>query len=170
MHSIGGQYKYRGHTISFPQEIKYVAKTLPQHINNLDLMVVVQKKGRQGSSYYFTVTKQKFMDALLYKIQNDPYYQDVWVDYDAVEELSENATDISHMLNSVTLPDIDDETEFAMLEGRRGVDDMLDGLQTTSFASRLPGEPWELEIIRAWENNPNPDESNANEDLSNVLN
>ena len=29
MHSIGGQYKYRGHTISFPQEIKDVAKTLP---------------------------------------------------------------------------------------------------------------------------------------------
>jgi len=170
MHSIGGQYKYRGHTISFPQEIKDVAKTLPRHINNLDLMVVVRKKGRQGSSYDFTVRKQKVMDALLYKIQNDPYYQDVRVDYDAVEKLPENATDISHMLNSVTLPDIDDETEFAMLEGRPGVDDMLDGLQTTSFASRLPSAPREIEIIRSWENNPNPDESNANEELTNVLN
>ena len=59
MHSIGGQYKYRGHTISFPQEIKDVAKTLPRHINNLDLMVVVRKKGRQGSSYDFTVRKKK---------------------------------------------------------------------------------------------------------------
>jgi hypothetical protein len=29
MHSIGGQYKYRGHTISFPQEVKYVSMTLP---------------------------------------------------------------------------------------------------------------------------------------------
>ena len=29
MHSIGGQYKYRGHTISFLQEIKDVVKTLP---------------------------------------------------------------------------------------------------------------------------------------------
>ena len=73
-------------------------------------MVVVQKKGRQGSSYDFTVRKQKFMDALLYKIQNDPYYWDVRFDYDTVEELPENATDISHMLNSVTLPDIDDDT------------------------------------------------------------
>ena len=42
------------------------------------------------------------MDALLYKIQNDPYYRDVRVDYDVVEELPENATDISHMLNSVS--------------------------------------------------------------------
>ena len=89
------------------------------------------------------------MDALLYKIQNDPYYQDVRVDYDAVEKLPENATYISHMLNSVTLPDIDDETEFAMLEGRPGVDDMLDSLQRTSFASRLPSAPQEIEIIRA---------------------
>lgn len=29
MHPIGGQYKYRGHTISFPQEIKDVTRTLP---------------------------------------------------------------------------------------------------------------------------------------------
>ena len=84
------------------------------------------------------------MDALLYKIQNDPYYRDVRVDYDVVEELSENAIDISHMLNYVTLPDIDDDTEFAMLEGIAGVDDMLDGLQTTSFASRLPSAPREI--------------------------
>ena len=85
------------------------------------------------------------MDALLYKIHNDPYYRYVWVDSDAIEELPENETDISHMLNSVTLPNIDDETEFAMLEGRPGVDDMLDGLQTTSFASRLPSAPREIE-------------------------
>ena len=50
------------------------------------------------------------MDALLYKIQNDPYYRYVRFDYDTVEELPENATDISHMLNSISLPDIDDDT------------------------------------------------------------
>jgi len=42
--------------------------TLPQHIKDLDLMIVVQKKGRQGSSYDFTIKKQRLMDALLYKI------------------------------------------------------------------------------------------------------
>ena len=154
MHSIGGRYKYHGHTISF-QEVKDVSKTFPWHINNLDLMVIMWKKERQGSSYDFTVRKQEVMDALLYKIQNYPYYQDVWVDYDAIEELPKNATDISHMLNSVTLPDIDNKTEFAMLEGRRGVDDMLDGLQTTSFALRLPSAPQVIEIIRASAHNPN---------------
>ena len=110
------------------------------------------------------------MDALLYQIQNDPYYQDVRVDYDAVEELPKNATDISHMLNFVTLPDIDDDIEFAMLEGIPGVDDILYGLQTTYFSSRIPSAPREIEIIRAWANNPNSDESNSNEELTNVLN
>ena len=70
----------------------------------------MRKKGRQVSSYDFTVRKQRVMDALLYKIQNYPYYRDVQVDYDTVEDLPENAIDISHMLNYVTLPDIDDET------------------------------------------------------------
>ena len=51
------------------------------------------------------------------------------MDSDAVEELHENAIDISHMLNCVTLPNINDDTEFAMLEGIPGVDDILDGLQ-----------------------------------------
>ena len=107
-------------------------------------MVVVRKKGHQGSSYDFTVRKKRVMDALLYKIHNDPYYQDVWVDSDTVEELPVNTTDISYMLNSVSLPNIDDEIEFAMLEGIPGVDDMLDGLQTTYFALRIPSAPREI--------------------------
>ena len=92
------------------------------------------------------------------------------MDSNAVEELPENAIDISHMRNPVTLLDIDEDTEFAMFEGIPRVDDMLDGLQTTSFASRLPSAPREIEIISAWANNPNSDESNANEELTNVLN
>ena len=139
------------------------------HINNLDLMVIMQKKDAKDP-VMISLLEKKVMDALVYKIHNDPYYRDVQVDSNAVEELPENAIDISHMLNYVTLPDIDEDTEFAMLEGIPGVDDMLDGLQTTSFASRLPSAPREIEIIRAWANNPNPDESNANEELTNMLN
>jgi hypothetical protein len=62
-------------------------------------MIVVQEKGQQGSSYDFTIRKQRVMDALLYKIQNDPYYHDVQVDNNALDELPEIATDVSHMIN-----------------------------------------------------------------------
>ena len=57
-----------------------------------------------------------------------------------------------------------------MLKEIPGVDDILQGLQTTSFASRLPSAPREIEIIRAWANNPNLDENNANEQSTDVLN
>ena len=43
MHSIGGQYKYRGHAIIFPQEVKDVSVTLSRHIKELDLVIVVGK-------------------------------------------------------------------------------------------------------------------------------
>ena len=38
-----------------------------------------KKKDDKDPITIFTVRKQRFMDALLYKIQNDPYYQDVQV-------------------------------------------------------------------------------------------
>ena len=87
MHSIGGQYKYRGHTISFAQDFKYVAKKLPRNIKDLDLMMLVWKKCQQGSSYDFTVRRKKVLDALLYNIQNDPYYKGVEIDMHAMDEL-----------------------------------------------------------------------------------
>ena len=57
MHSIGGQYKYRGHNTSFTQEVSNLAMKLPRHIKDLDLIIVVWKKGAKGSSYDFTVRK-----------------------------------------------------------------------------------------------------------------
>ena len=62
-------------------------------------MAVVQKREWYRSNYDFTVRKQRVIDALLYKILNYAYSKDVQVDYNAVEELHENAIYISHMLN-----------------------------------------------------------------------
>ena len=56
----------------------------------------MQKKGRQVSSYDVTLRNQIVMVALLYKIQNDPYYRDVQFDSNAVQDLPENATE-SHI-------------------------------------------------------------------------
>jgi hypothetical protein len=65
------------------------------------------------------------LDALLYKVQNDPYYCDVQVDYNALDELLEIATNVSNMINYVTLPEIYNDTEFAVLEGKSGIGDVL---------------------------------------------
>ena len=39
-HAHGGQYKYYGHTICFPQDISNIAKYLPHLISELDILVV----------------------------------------------------------------------------------------------------------------------------------
>ena len=40
-----------------------------------------------------------------------------------------------------------------MLEGIPAIDDMLDGLENSSFAYWIPNAPRDIDIIRAWENN-----------------
>ena len=39
-HAHGGQYKYYGHVIFFPQDISNIAKYLPRLISELDILVV----------------------------------------------------------------------------------------------------------------------------------
>ena len=39
-HARGGQYKYSGHTICFPQDISNISKYMPHLISELDILVV----------------------------------------------------------------------------------------------------------------------------------
>ena len=39
-HAHGGQYKYSGHTICFPQDISNIATYLPHLVSKLDILVV----------------------------------------------------------------------------------------------------------------------------------
>ena len=39
-HARGGQYKYFGHTICFPQDIYNIATYLPHLVSELDILVV----------------------------------------------------------------------------------------------------------------------------------
>ena len=43
-HARGGQYKYNGHTISFPQDIISIVTTLPRRIEELDILIVRKKR------------------------------------------------------------------------------------------------------------------------------
>ena len=39
-HAIGGQYKYKGHKISFPRNIEHIYKSLPHPIKELPIIIV----------------------------------------------------------------------------------------------------------------------------------
>ena len=54
---MGGQYKYKGWTINFPEQVKDVTMALPWHIKDFYLMIIAWQKGQQGPCYDFIVIK-----------------------------------------------------------------------------------------------------------------
>ena len=55
-HACGGQYKYNGHTISFPQDIISIVKTLPHRIEDLDILIV-RREGPPSKHYDCIVSR-----------------------------------------------------------------------------------------------------------------
>lgn len=43
-HSRGGQYKYSGHTLSFPQGITGIASLLPRCLHDVEVVIVLQNE------------------------------------------------------------------------------------------------------------------------------
>ena len=111
-HATGGQFKYKGHTISFPQEVREIAKILPHRIKDLPI-IIVRKKDQRGTSYNFTVNKERDYRALQFKINHDKFYRDVQIDENALSELTSNSDDnIFDQLNSVHMEFDSDANEY----------------------------------------------------------
>jgi len=115
MHAHGGQYKYSGHMICFPQDISSIAKKLPRHVEEIDSFIV-RGQGVQSEYYECYVKRQCVMDALRYKIEMDEYYRDVEINMDSFASLPERPTDVSSRLQYVDshvddVPRMDVETE-----------------------------------------------------------
>ena len=83
-HARGGQYKYSGHTISFPQDISTIATSLPCLLTDLDILVV-RKFNAANKPYEFIVSRSNVLAVLEFKISNDPYYKDVHLDLQALK-------------------------------------------------------------------------------------
>ncbi|KAH9293492.1 hypothetical protein KI387_041308, partial [Taxus chinensis] len=99
-HARGGQYKYRGHTITFPQDITLIAAYLPRRVRDLDILIV-RRHGSHSKHYDYLVKRSHVLDALRYKICNDRYYKDVQLCNIAISELPEEEMDISQSLQFV---------------------------------------------------------------------
>jgi len=63
------------------------------------------------------------------------------------------------MINSIILPDMDNDRDIILLEGSPGNEDALEYYDKTSFIARPPNEPREIELIQAWADNPNREEN-----------
>lgn len=61
-HARGGQYKYIGHTICFPQDIISIANILPCLVSELDI-VIVTRHGCDHKTYDFIVSGARVLAA-----------------------------------------------------------------------------------------------------------
>ena len=101
IHARGGQCKYIGHTISFPQQIVQISNCLPRKLSEIDILIV-KRQEKKGKCYDCYVTKSLVVNAFLYKIQNDKYYSDVQLDHASISSLPEACTDVSSQLHFVS--------------------------------------------------------------------
>ncbi|XP_057822398.2 uncharacterized protein LOC131034818 [Cryptomeria japonica] len=143
----GGQLKYSGHTISFPQDISAIVSHLPRRVDGLDIIIVNRETGMQ-QQYNFYVSRGRVYDALQYKMSYDQYYKDVQVDIAALISLPLNPTNISSLLHATTSNP--DPIDMSFMQEKSTEDDPFEeNLETTiSFVANLPPSCREVEEVR----------------------
>lgn len=148
-HARGGQYKYSGHTISFPQDISTIVQRIPRHVEDIDFLIV-RRHGVVSKCY---VKISQVVAALLSKIQHDQYYRDVVIDYDLVNALHKRSTDVSSRLNFVYC-DIEEseinETNYEDFHAKHFPS------HASSFLACLPNERRQVEEIREFLDSVDP--------------
>ena len=96
-HAHGGQYKYFGHTICFPQDISNISTYLPHLVSEIDILVV-RKCNSINNPYELFVSRTHVLDALQFKMENDRYYKDVQFNPIALASLPLISTYISSLI------------------------------------------------------------------------
>ena len=71
-HAHGGQYKYSGHTICFPQDISNLATYLLHLVSELDILIF-RKCNSTNNPYELFGSQTHVHVALQFKMENDPY-------------------------------------------------------------------------------------------------
>lgn len=156
-HATGDQFKYRGHTISFPQNIENVVKKLPHLLKDIPL-IIVQRKDQHGTNYNFTVNKARVYKPLRYKIEHDKFYSNVIINENALDNIEENSDhNIFNDLRTIHMEFDSDRNEIVFVGPLMEIDDGNIIEYTTSMASKLPNAHKEMELIHAWVNNPHID-------------
>ena len=98
-HLPHGQYRYSGYVIILPQDFTTFANSLPRMPSDLDI-IIVRKEGINQSHCNFHVRRSVVLHALRWLLQNNTYYHNINIDYDALLLLPENGnlTDLSSVL------------------------------------------------------------------------
>ena len=148
-HACGGQYKYFGHTIRFPQDISTIDTSLPRLLPYLDILVV-HKFNATNKLYEFIVIHSNALAALEFKISNDPYYKDVHLDLQALHAFPLEPTDVFSLLHHATTPGPGLQLPSPTTDDATPSMPIPTSIETSSFVFALPNSRTETEEIRCF--------------------
>jgi len=148
-HARGGQYKYSGRTISFPQQIVQIETYLPHSISDIDILVF-KRHGGKGKFYDCYVTKSHVINALLYNMQNEKYYNDVQIDQNLLASLPTTHTNVSSRLHSFSTETFNFLIEELNITNIEHHVVFQENKPMSSLAFIFPNTQREMEKIRAF--------------------
>ena len=154
-HAWGGQYKYIGHTICFPQDITTITNIFPHLVSELDI-VIVARHGYDQKSYDFIISTTHVLAALEYKLAHDPYYKDVDLDQAIIFSFLTHPTDMSSLIRRITPVFPKPRLAFPNFDDNIPVKPTLTNLQPSSFVLVLPNSHTKLEEISNYLHSPHP--------------
>ena len=118
-----GQLGYRGHVISFPQNITTIAHTLPRTPSDLQILLL-RKEGRNKSHHDFKVRKCVVLKALQWLIKNNKYYKNIKISHETLNQLPEDG-DLTNSFSQIQIGDDEDPVQVFEKD--------TNSLDTTSF-------------------------------------
>lgn len=104
----GLQFGYKGHVISFRQDVDKFAMQLPHKLQHLQSVVCVKYRDANLKYHDFVVRGGKILAALEWLKANNKYYENISIDYEYIASLPENGNVESQLL---TVPDKDSDSQ-----------------------------------------------------------
>ena len=99
----GGQTRYRGNVINFPQDINEFTKRLPRHPSTLDVLVIRQQLANDSTAFRdFNVRQSKVSNTLVWLKAHNCYYEDIIIDEEILQSLPENGSITDLLLQQIT--------------------------------------------------------------------
>ena len=82
----GGQRGYKGHVLNLPQDIKGFLTKLPANVNELPYLII-RRHGAENTHRDCKVRREKVLQAITWLKENNPFYADIEIDYEALQRL-----------------------------------------------------------------------------------
>jgi len=79
----GGQRGYSGHVLNLSQDIQQFLNKLPTHVSALPILYI-KHTGTNNTEARFRVQREKILQALLWLINNNVFYQDIVIHYNTL--------------------------------------------------------------------------------------